>query len=580
MSTRWITVFLIAAACEPPASAPAPKAAAAEPSKIALKPTPRQEKALANPLHKAHMEAEEEPTECRDCHRIQGEDAPTKIVKHRCLSCHEDQRSALHANVANGAARECLSCHEFFESTADPWACTACHEPQSVPTADHRPATDGDQTVSGKARRSVLTELFGAAPPVRVHEKDCKACHVPHGKEALAPTSCLECHEDQTAKHASADPKGLKSLAEPDQCMECHGGHVPATAARAECASCHKKTIASTALFEGHGECVECHQPHGKVSKKSCTSCHSEQQTIAADLHPEHAKCLNCHEPHTVHASARQNCAKCHEDQAVLAKTHPPDEKKGVCVGCHPQHPLNDRLTLATTCSSCHEEAKSDDALHAGATCKSCHLPHAFGLKTKGVALCADCHLGDLPRHPKPEVAKAVFPTDGHEQCSDCHEKVNHAPTPSMKIAQTSCGRCHEPQRSRVSKDHSRCLDCHTPHEGRIWQDCLACHDDKAKLGRHKPNRQDCEGCHSIHASPQQEAPPCVSCHEPPLPLMHQNEGHTTCADCHTFHQETKGGDRMSCLDSCHKELRDHEPAAKRCIGCHPFVNDAKEVRR
>ena len=280
-------------------------------------------------------------------------------------------------------------------------------------------------------------------------------------------------------------------------------------------------------------------------------------------------------------SSARTTCVTCHQDQAGPARSsHPADETHGTCAGCHPPHPVEARLTKAHPCSRCHDTAKTDTALHAGAPCKSCHRPHGFDLKAKGPSLCASCHLGDVPLHPRRELARAVAPVKGHDRCADCHADANHTPRQSAADARTKCGTCHEGPQRRVSKNHAECLDCHLPHEGARHQDCLHCHDDKAKVGRHRPNRKDCDDCHSIHTSPPREAPPCISCHEPPLPLLHQNQGHATCTDCHQFHQQSFGGDRKSCLTGCHETLADHEPTAKRCVGCHPFEGHPQEVRR
>ncbi len=573
---RLIIAALLATSCETPEPS-TPVSADASVASVEREPTEKQKKALANALHKAHMEADE-PVECRECHRIEGRTQPTRAVKHRCLGCHEDQRSALHAKVANDAARECLSCHEFFEARVEPWGCVDCHQPVSANGRDRAPPPGAVH--DGDARRAVLTSLFGVAPSVAVHEKDCQACHVPHGEQALAPKSCLECHEDQAAVHASADQRGRTSLAEPKQCMECHGGHEASRLARQKCATCHASDVPKTTTFSGHDTCLECHQPHSKSGKKACISCHAPQPTVGADEHPEHDRCLSCHRPHAVVASAQAECLGCHEDRAVPeARAHPADDTRGPCAGCHPQHPIAEVLIRVTTCTTCHEEAKTDDALHSG-TCISCHQPHLFDLDAEGAKLCGSCHVGAAPLHTKATPAKIVAPVEGHDQCVECHAGADHAPEASKNAAKSSCGKCHEEQRRLVSSNHSKCLDCHAPHEGAVQQDCLDCHDDKAGVGRHQPNREDCDTCHSIHVNPPVETPPCISCHEPPLPLLHQNEGHETCADCHTFHQQTLGGDRASCLNACHETLTDHESAAKRCVGCHPFERGGSKNKK
>ena len=576
MSIRRITLVSIAVAAtqcglptEKGSVSPA-ETAAIQTATVSRQPTPRQKKALANPLHIAHLEADE-PVECRACHSIQGRTPATRVVKHRCLGCHEDQRSAVHAAVADPTARECLSCHEFFETQADEWACIDCHRPATESKAQASVAGNGD------VRRAIVSALAPTAPPVAVHEKDCRACHQPHGEAHLAPKPCVSCHEDQRAVHASADPKGRTSRPDPEQCLECHGGHAPARAARTTCARCHDADVPKAAIVTGHDTCLSCHQPHSASGKKSCQSCHEDQQTLASGEHLEHDRCLNCHRPHAARVSALAECVGCHEDHSsVVPEHHPADDRAGTCVGCHPQHPIEGVMVKAATCSGCHEDTTSDTQRHAETTCRSCHQPHAFNLKSRGAALCKSCHVGATPAHPHPQQAKRVKPIEGHDTCTDCHVEAHHTP----ENARADCGTCHEEPRLRISKSHDQCRDCHRPHDGARNKACVDCHDDRLASGRHAPQAIDCHECHSIHTAPPRSPPACISCHERPLPLLHQNTGHAKCADCHTFHEEGKRGDRKSCTTDCHQTLGDHEPEAQQCTGCHPFEGPPKETRR
>lgn len=549
-----------------------------------LTPTEKQEKALANPLHVAHMDAEEDPTECKDCHRIEGKEPPTRNVKHRCLGCHEDSRSTVHAGVKDPSARECLSCHEFFEPEVDPWACNDCHAGGS-PEAS-RPSS---------IRREMVEELADEAGPAAVHDTDCQACHAPHGEDlpspGVDPESCLDCHADATrditsaskAHHASAE--GGESLGDPAQCLECHGGHERAYAARRSCVECHQ--MGRTATFEGHDRCVDCHSPHGRYGKRSCASCHDDQVTLAADSAKEHDRCMSCHRPHTVVRSPLQRCDRCHDDQAIHARSHPADEEKGSCVGCHPQHPEpSGWLGKVTDCARCHEDASTDLAFHVGVACDSCHQAHQFDLTRTKEELCSECHVEPAPRREAMEVAPdlekkdpaMVAPVEGHQDCLECHEKGNHEPAAEP----AACGSCHEEQLTGVSKGHDDCQSCHLPHEGTVEKTCFDCHEMKVAIGRHAPQLRECADCHGNHdASPIRAKSDCESCHDEALPLMHAAEGHETCGDCHEFHDIGRGGERKTCLTAgCHDGMDDHEPQATKCIGCHPFEKAPKEVWR
>ena len=576
MSIRgYIAGLLLVAGCGPQAQTPVP--VTPEPIDAGARaPTAKQKQALANPLHRAHLDAED-PSACRDCHRIRGPKPVASVIKHRCLACHEDYRSALHANSANDLAKECLSCHEFLAAEVDPWSCGDCHRAasgQGPPSA-----------LNGHTRRATVEALVDTAPAVAVHEKDCDSCHAPHGDRPVAPKSCLSCHEKKSARHdsvgrssgPSAAPNSRASLPEPQQCLECHGGHQPAATAGARCAKCHDQSGFNSALFKGHEACTECHQPHSTPTKKRCETCHNDQITVGARHYADHQTCLNCHRPHTVVSSARNRCGRCHEDVSKSALgSHPTDKSKGPCVGCHPQHPVEGVLTKATACSRCHDLATDDVQLHSGVACKSCHVPHDFDLKKAGSTLCGSCHVGSAPAHPRPGPAKTVKPVNGHDRCSDCHEQANHFPERVRK----DCGRCHEDQRRWVSTSHVDCASCHAPHDGVLRKGCADCHQTQVTTGQHRLNAKDCATCHSIHAKSPRRPKACTSCHKPPLPLLHQSRGHGSCSSCHSFHGQAARSDRKSCLTSCHQNLVNHEPEAPQCIGCHPFQAAPKGVRR
>ena len=571
MSTRLLIVtVLLAVGCgpeAPPVAVPLSVDAGFEPT-----PTDKQKLALANPLHRAHMDAKDEPTECRDCHRIEGRTQPTRAVKHRCLGCHEDQTSAVHAKVSNADARECLTCHEFFAADVDPWACGDCHRAGGAPPADGAHA-------DGRARRSIVSALQNNAGSVAVHEQDCKACHAPHGERALAPKPCVDCHEDTSARHASVDDRGT-ALDDPDQCLECHMGHQPASTARNTCDRCHRD-VPKTARFTGHDECVSCHQPHSGSGKKPCRSCHTDQLTVGAARDESHQRCTNCHQSHLVRRPG--GCEKCHDDKAPEVRaSHPDDGQRGTCQGCHPQHPVDGALKTAANCTSCHDEAKSEVGFHQGTACRNCHQPHGFRLADEGAKLCRSCHVEADRTHPAKaaadvaaRTAKTVAPVTGHGECAECHPKANHV----LDKPQADCGRCHEEQKALVSVSHNKCSECHAPHEGVVQKDCAGCHKSKVGRGRHTPKLDDCDDCHSIHTGPPTKPPLCISCHEPPLPHLHQNQGHRTCQDCHGFHDQAPRKSRASCLKGCHEAQVDHEPKAEQCIGCHPFQQAPRKVR-
>ena len=509
---------------------------------VEQRPTAEQEKALAGALHKKHLEAEKEPAKCRDCHRISGHDKTDP--RHRCLSCHEGQRSAVHEKVSDADAKECLTCHDFFDETAEPWSCASCHVAGTVPPS--------------------WVHTLPDAPKVEIHSKEaCKSCHSPHGETFLDPGPCLECHEDTKPSNHHA-----KELADPAQCLECHGGHIPAKTAHGKCVTCHEG-VPAAATFKGHDACTSCHTPHGGRRTKTCQSCHDTQQTLASHEPDAHAECISCHPAHVVKSGPTKKCAGCHE---TVTPEHPEDPKLGTCAGCHPQHPVDGQLIAARGCAGagCHEVA-SETSHHAGVTCAQCHPAHDFDLKDAGAPLCQSCHAAPAKGNKPLLSATRVDPVKGHDQCRDCHVKSAHTPK-----ATAECSTCHEDQVKGMTKGHEACVECHTPHEGKVKKACMDCHTEK-RGGRHEKEEANCQQCHRSHGPEGPEAPKaCASCHDKPLPGLHALEDHRECATCHGFHDKGPRRGRSSCMTDCHQAQLEHEPTATSCVGCHPFERKAQ----
>ncbi len=535
-------LFALLACGEPPA--PPPAETPARPDRPP-QPTPDQEKALAASLHIDHLEAEEDPSKCRDCHAIEGHQRgePT----HRCLRCHEENTSAVHASVANEQAHECLTCHDFMAESADAWSCSGCH-------------------TEAEDRATPLASLPDA-PEVVVHaEEACSSCHVPHGEEPVELGSCVECHEEQSSEHHA------KELSDPEQCAECHGGHEEAAAAKTSCATCHAEDVdTEAALFEGHDDCLSCHTPHGRQPLVACESCHEDTRVLGAAAAVEHAECTSCHNPHRPRVSARDSCVGCHDD---VASKHPVEEHEGDCVGCHPSHPFRGRLVFAKSCVVCHDEAATETSFHVGAECRTCHEPHGFGIERPREEACRECHADEktakAQRRRPGRPPETVKPVEGHTECYECHEDGHHQPDADP----VACRTCHEPQHDSITTGHENCLDCHAPHEGTVEAQCAECHETQL-TSRHVTDGRDCESCHRSHGPEGPSAPrACGECHTDRLPLLHNQEGHETCGDCHNFHDKAPRRARSTCLGECHQDMVDHEASAKSCVGCHPFETD------
>jgi len=420
-------------------------------------PTPEQERALRNPLHIAHNDYEPEPGEdeikCRACHSVEGRERPP--MKPRCLGCHEDSESAVHAQISNEDAKRCLTCHDFEHETADPWACAFCH------------------TKAVASRRSPRD--FRKAPKVSVHsEEACGTCHLPHGDEGpLDVGPCVECHEESVVRHHA-------ELSDPEQCLECHGGHERASAAAGECARCHDE-VSSSASFRGH-ECASCHEPHERPPVNECETCHAEIIDVLDVSVAEHQTCTSCHQPHAV-AAGHLACTSCHSGASFPKRNSgrpAPIEGHRSCVDCHTQA-AHAPTRQPTPCGQCHQPI-TRTMTQGHENCASCHEPHS-GVSQEE---CSDCHAEKDRTGPHANTST---------ECGQCHR----AHGPKGVAEPLGCVVCHDQVLPALHAivEHQVCGDCHEFHTARDRYDragCLEpCHSEQFA---HEPDARSCTGCH------------------------------------------------------------------------------------
>lgn len=534
------------------------------------------------------MEAEEEPTECKDCHAIEG---ATRKENYRCVTCHEENAVHAHAKLDQEPSLQCLTCHDFLTERVEPWGCPACHV-----------AARADATLREKFPKAGLVEVHG--------KEECEKCHAPHDTPSIKPGPCLECHEKLESPHHA------KGLPDPEQCMECHQRHDKASVVLEpvdQCVACHEKpetadvVVTRAATFKGHDRCVTCHKSHQTTQvAKDCRTCHENMVVAGAEV-KDHQSCTSCHSPHRKGAPAGGSCVECHDKKR---NDHPAAEgapKQATCVACHVVHPdagvpapglpvkvlkPDRQAQLIRRCESCHDEAKSDTDYHDGTPCAACHVPHTFALeKRAGPEFCLSCHgtqgtgrkppaqtipyadkappktLGPLVRITKDVTQVKVV--KGHDTCADCHTKSSHQPNAAL----ADCVSCHEhePVAKSPVKGHEKCADCHKPHDGAVVKKCVECHEEN-RTGVHAKDAGKCEKCHRPHGPKGPEKPvPCLECHDKPLPGLHSVKEHTECEKCHAFHDQAPRSERAECLGACHKEHVNHEPTATTCAACHLF---------
>jgi predicted CXXCH cytochrome family protein len=181
------------------------------------------------------------------------------------------------------------------------------------------------------------------------------------GAEFVGNKECAQCHEEQTAKFATASHAKLAfadSKVGATGCEACHGAgslHVKAGGGKGtiinpkksadSCFQCHTDKRGEFSLANAHGvmsgkmSCGDCHDPHeGNAVKgtaaareseiETCTKCHSSQK--GPFIFPHYAMkegCTACHSPHgSVNAKmlvARDGnlCQRCHLNPSTTAGT-------------------------------------------------------------------------------------------------------------------------------------------------------------------------------------------------------------------------------------------------------------------
>lgn len=266
--------------------------------------------------------------------------------------------------------------------------------------------------------------------------------------------SCIACHDDPETmslfrtRHAvptdSRSPFGSGQL----QCEACHGPG-GAHAGRVRRGQERPRVIrfgqdSETAVSVQNGMCIECHSD--KLGFAWHGSEHDANQVACADCHQSHV----AHDPVLRTASQPAVCFDCHQQQrsqVLKPYSHPLDEGKMDCSGCHSPHGqtterLFVRQTLNDTCFDCHAEKRGPYLWeHAPVVedCTNCHNPHGSNhpgmVSLRGPMLCQTCH--SQAGHPSfantPDGLADGTPSKYllSRNCLNCHTQVHGSNHPS-----------------------------------------------------------------------------------------------------------------------------------------------------
>lgn len=356
-------------------------------------------------------------------------------------------------------------------------------------------------------------------------------------------------------------------------------------------------------------------------------------------------------------------CRQCHDAPLQHMSMHAPFVE-GNCLACHTSHSSRTPAlliagTVGELCATCHDlETDAKTSVHAPVRnhdCVACHDPHQSAvtalLKDNPLTLCAGCHpnigIQAGAAHPHPPVRsdcrtchmghasseKHLLKTRVADLCKTCHAGVGT----SMQGALSS----HAPVLEKQS-----CLSCHTPHGSgnnhllttSMPELCYRCHGDqpqrspnsimvdlKKKIRTskyiHAPVADDCDGCHTAHASPnasllrlpypqgmyttpkESSFALCFDCHESSL-LRHADTTTETafrngaknlhfvhvmkekamrCSGCHDVHASDTGHLLASTIQFGKWEMRLNvtlNPEGGSCSpGCHVSKSYQRDVR-
>jgi DmsE family decaheme c-type cytochrome len=226
------------------------------------------------------------------------------IGEKKCIECHGQE------NLHFGQTLHSKIFRLNPKNEKERQVCEACHGPGS----EHAKQTKDKNLIVG------FTKAWGT--PVDVQNGQCLSCHQggnrlhwPGSVHATNQLACADCHNPMEKVSANS-LLARQSIAE--TCYQCHQQQ------RAEF-----KKRSHMPVPEGKMTCVDCHNPHGSVTKPLlkaqsvnvlCYTCHAEKRGPFLWEHaPVRESCLNCHQPHGSNQDKLLQeprpylCSKCHD---------------------------------------------------------------------------------------------------------------------------------------------------------------------------------------------------------------------------------------------------------------------------
>ncbi len=271
------------------------------------------------------------------------QDAATYIGEKACIGCHGSEATHFGETVHAKAFRN------NPKSEAQKQVCEACHGPGSL----HAKKSADKSLIIGFTR--------GWGTPVERQTAQCLGCHQggnrlhwPGSVHAGNQLSCSDCHNpmEKVSGNALLQKPTINQV-----CMTCH---------QQQRAEFHKRS--HMPVPEGKMSCVDCHNPHGSVTKPLlkadsvntlCYSCHAEKRGPLLWEHaPVRENCLNCHAPHGSN------------HDKLLVSSRP-----ALCQQCHSPsvgHP-GQFYTAGATAAAAQVGGQAAGQRVIGRSCQNCH---------------------------------------------------------------------------------------------------------------------------------------------------------------------------------------------------------------
>ena len=268
----------------------------------------------------------------------------TYIGEKACIECHGQENSHFKETLHSKVFR--LNPKNDVERQV----CEACHGPGSL----HAKNAEDRNLIIG------FTREWGT--PVETQTAQCLTCHSggnrmhwPGSIHAANKLSCSDCHNPMDKLSGQGL---LKKASISDVCETCH---------RQQRSEFMKRS--HMPLPEGKMTCVDCHNPHGSVTRpllkgdsvnETCYTCHAEKRGPFIWEHaPVRENCMNCHLPHgsnndkLLQVARPMLCQQCHGNQFHPAAFYNASQMASN-IGL--AGAVSNTRVMARSCQNCHSQ--------------------------------------------------------------------------------------------------------------------------------------------------------------------------------------------------------------------------------